>query len=54
MGAAEVEMIVFVTQSQCAPRARRPETKVFACVRKEITPQTSHGIIHMGEVSPSL
>lgn len=32
MGAAEGEMIVFVTQSHCAPRARWPETKVFACV----------------------
>lgn len=32
MGAAEGEMIVFVTQSHCAPRAQWPETKVFACV----------------------
>jgi len=42
MGAAEGEMSVFVTQSQCAPRVWWPETKVFACVfacvRKEITP----------------
>ncbi len=32
MGATEGEIIVFVTQSHGAPRARWPETKVFACV----------------------